>query len=472
MESWKYMKWFSGNKSADSYRTKEDNRAFYRDMFKIALPVALQNIISYSVNLTDTVMLGKLGEIALSAASLANQVFFVFTAVCTGVSGGAVVLSSQYWGKRDVASIQKVTTIAVKIMALVSALFTALVLFFPRQLMQIYSNELQVIDAGVDYLRVVALSYLFYGLSSVLLIILRSVETVRISVYVSIVSFLLNILFNYIFIFGKWGAPVMGVAGAAVGTLIARFVELVMVLFYLLLRDQKIQYRLSMLRCKSPALFRDLLRYGLPVMIGEFLTALGTTGHSVVLGHLGATVVAANSICLVVFQMATSMIVGLGGASAIYIGKAVGLGDRAFVNSRVAKLERFYLLTGIVFCLVILLIRRPVIAFYPIEEETKAVALQLMVAYAVMAFFRAFTVPMTSGILRGSGDTRFAMITDVCSLWFSCLTGAFAAFVLHLPVIGVFVCLKLDMPLRGIASFIRLRGDRWIKDVTQQNSTT
>lgn len=179
---------------------------------------------------------------------------------------------------------------------------------------------------------------------------------------------------------------------------------------------------------------------------------------------------AANSICLVVFQMATSMIVGLGGASAIYIGKAVGSGDRAFVKSRVAKLEKFYFLTGLVFCLVILLIRRPVIAFYPIEEETKSVALQLMVAYAVMAFFRAFTVPMTSGILRGSGDTRFAMITDVCSLWFSCLTGAFAAFVLRLPVIGVFICLKLDMPLRGIASFIRLKGDRWIKDVTQQKS--
>lgn len=274
------------DKPADLYQTREDNRAFYRDMFRIALPVALQNIISYSVNLTDTIMLGKLGEIALSAASLANQVFFVFTAVCTGVSGGAVVLASQYWGKRDVSSIQKVTTIALKIMALVSALFTALVLLFPRELMQIYSSEQQVIDAGVDYLRIVAFSYLFYGLSSVLLIILRSVESVRISVYVSIVSFVLNIFFNYIFIFGKWGVPVMGVAGAAVGTLIARFAELALALFYLLLRDQKLRYRISMLRCRSPELFRDLLRYGLPVMVGEFLTALGTTGHSVVLGHL------------------------------------------------------------------------------------------------------------------------------------------------------------------------------------------
>lgn len=190
-------------------------RSFYRSLLALTLPVALQNVISYSVNLMDTLMLGGLGEVALSATSLANQVFFIYTVAIFGVAGGAIVLCSQYWGKKDVDSICRVASLALRISAAAGLLFTLVLFLFPRPVMQIFTAEPAVIEAGASYLRIVSLSYFFYGVTSTFLVVLRSVETVNVSVAIYGVSFAVNVFFNYVFIFGKFGAPRMGVAGAA-----------------------------------------------------------------------------------------------------------------------------------------------------------------------------------------------------------------------------------------------------------------
>ena len=381
-------------------------RSFYRSLLALTLPVALQNVISYSVNLMDTLMLGGLGEVALSATSLANQVFFIYTVAIFGVAGGAIVLCSQYWGKKDVDSICRVASLALRISAAAGLLFTLVLFLFPRPVMQIFTAEPAVIEAGASYLRIVSLSYFFYGVTSTFLVVLRSVETVNVSVAIYGVSFAVNVFFNYVFIFGKFGAPRMGVAGAAVGTVLARVAEFVMIIAYMLVWEKKIRFRLHMLLWPSGGLARDLVRYGLPVMLNELLWSVAISMHSVILGHMSSDIVAANSICNVMFQMATSIILGVSNASAVLVGMLVGRGDYPYARACVNKLIQIYAVIGVVCAALLLAVKGPVIGIYDIKESTRVLTDQLMYVYAAAIFFMAFTCPLISGVLRGAGDTR------------------------------------------------------------------
>ncbi len=443
------------------------DKKFYTSVCAIALPIALQNLISFSVNLMDTVMLGKLGEVALSAAALANQMFFIFNVVCFGVSSGAIVLASQYWGKKDAEAIQKITGLAVKIITAFSLLFSAVVMLFPGQIMRIFSPDTAVIEAGTHYLRVVALSYTTGGISATFLMVLRSVGTVNISVLIYSISFCVNVFFNYCFIFGRMGAPELGVTGAAVGTVIARATECVILLVYLLFFEKKIHYRLRTFLQNDRDLIHDMIHYGLPVMLNEFFWAVGVSLHSVILGHISATVVAANSICSVVYQLATSFIFGVGSATAVMTGNIIGSGDIPYLLACVKRFKRIYFVLGIASAGLLLLLKNPVLAIYNIEPETLAFANQLMIAYAFSIFFTAYANPLITGIFRGAGDTRFAALVDIGCLWFAIPFGALAAFLFHLPPIVVFLILKLDYPLKTMFCLMRLRGTNWIRCVTR-----
>lgn len=444
----------------------QKNKQFYLSVLAITLPIAFQNMISYSVNLMDTVMLGKLGEVALSASSLANQMFFIFTVLCYGVGSGAMVLSSQYWGKQDIFAIQKITTIALKVTFVASLLFTAMVFIFPHEIMSIFIKEEAVISAGASYLRVVCISYLFFGITTTFLVILRSLETVKIAVIIYSVSFVVNVFFNYIFIFGKFGVPSYGMVGAAMGTVIARITEFIMVIIYMLFIEKKLCYRFKMLLLKDKLLFKDIVHYGLPVMLNELLWSMAISFHSIILGHMGSAIVAANSICNVVFQLATSFILGIGNASAVIIGKVVGSNDRDYAKECAHKLMHLYFMVGIISAIVLIIVKNPVISIYDISENTKTVANQLMYAYAVTIFCMAYTCPLLMGIFRGSGSTRFAMLVDVGCIWLFVPIGALMAFVFQFPPLVVFACLKLDMPVKALICFWYIKGDTWIKNVT------
>ena len=416
-------------------------RSFYRSLLALTLPVALQNVISYSVNLMDTLMLGGLGEVALSATSLANQVFFIYTVAIFGVAGGAIVLCSQYWGKKDVDSICRVASLALRISAAAGLLFTLVLFLFPRPVMQIFTAEPAVIEAGASYLRIVSLSYFFYGVTSTFLVVLRSVETVNVSVAIYGVSFAVNVFFNYVFIFGKFGAPRMGVAGAAVGTMLARVAEFVMIIAYMLVWEKKIRFRLHMLLWPSGGLARDLVRYGLPVMLNELLWSVAISMHSVILG--------------------------VSNASAVLVGMLVGRGDYPYARACVNKLIQIYAVIGVVCAALLLAVKGPVIGIYDIKESTRVLTDQLMYVYAAAIFFMAFTCPLISGVLRGAGDTRFAAVTDVGCIWAMVPLGAAAAFWLGAPPVLVLAVLKCDMPLKAFFCLRRIAGGNWIRNVTR-----
>ena len=259
----------------DKYIVKD--KAFYEKMFAIAIPMAMQNLINVAVGLLDTVMLGQLGEVAMSASSLGGQLGFMFMIVNMGLTAGAGVLTSQYWGRGDVGNIKKTMSMTYKISFAISMLFMFLAFSFPDFILGIYTNDAAVISSGADYLKAIALTYLLSGITMSTLNILRTVGTVKISLYVYGVSFFVNVFFNYCLIFGHFGMPELGVVGAAVATVIARFVEAVIVLVYLLKYDEKIRFSLSDLKDKTDkTIFTVYIRYGLPVLCNEVLWSLGS----------------------------------------------------------------------------------------------------------------------------------------------------------------------------------------------------
>ena len=311
-------------------------RSFYRSLLALTLPVALQNVISYSVNLMDTLMLGGLGEVALSATSLANQVFFIYTVAIFGVAGGAIVLCSQYWGKKDMAHIRKVVRLAVQAVFCAVSVLTLLSLAFPHQILRIFTPDAQVIEAGASYLSVVAFSYLPYALASCYLSSLRGTEQVKMTVGVYGCSFFVNVIFNYIFIFGKLGAPALGVRGAAVGTVCARCSELILALIYMYTKEKLVGFRVKDCFTWDKELLGEYFRHSLPVVGNELLWGFGSTVTSIIMGQISRTFVAASSITMVLHQLSFVTLNGVGNAAAVLTGRTVGEGSYARVQ-RVAN---------------------------------------------------------------------------------------------------------------------------------------
>ena len=334
------------------------DKSFYQKLFAIAVPMMMQNLINVAVGPLDTVMLGQLGEGARSASSLGGQPGFMFMIVNMGLTAGASVLTSQYWGRNDVESIRKTMSMTYKISLVLSAIFMTAALAAPEFIMGIYTNDVDVIASGADYLRVISFTYLLSGITSSTLNMLRTVGTVKISLYIYSVSFFVNVFFNYCLIFGKFGMPELGVVGAALATVIARFVEMVIALVYLLKIDQKIMFRLGdMKQAIDKNIFVIYIKYGLPVLCNEVLWSLGSSVLSVIMGHMGKEFVAANSICSVMFQCITVATHGINAAASVMAGNTIGEGKYDLARKQAKTLFVIRIGGGVFSCLITLVLK-------------------------------------------------------------------------------------------------------------------
>lgn len=386
----------------------------------------------------------------------------MFSLLIGGLASGSSVLCSQYYGRQDLVTLRKVVSIALKISLGLSSLFVLLLLVLPMPVMRLFTLDREVIHQGALYFRVVAVSYLCYGVTTIFLIALRSVQDVKLSLRIYGVSLLINIFFNYMFIFGKFGAPKLGIVGAAIGTVIARLTELIMVLFYLKYKEKTLQFRISMLKLYDKRLLKDMVRYGLPVTAGEFLWGLGISVHCAILGHMGATAVAANSICNVLHQFMLSFVQGMGSAAAVMIGAYIGAGMYQEAKAGSKVLVRIFALCGITMGVFILLISEPFFAFYNLQAGTLKLARQFILVYAMATLFRSISGPTLCGIFWGSGDTIFSAKVDIGFLWALIPVGLIAAFALHLSPAIVLLILRMETLFKTIVALYHLRGTRWI----------
>lgn len=447
------------------------DRNFYKGVAAIAIPVSAQSMITIGVNMMDTVMVGTLGETSLSATALANQFVNLYQICCMGIGMGASVLTSRFWGMRDLISLKRSVTLMLRLCILLSLIFMLPTLLAPAALMRIYTEDAAVIAQGTLYYRWMVPCYLLQGLALTCTIVLRSVGQVKLPLVASVGAFFVNVFFNWIFIFGKLGAPRMEVEGAALGTLIARIFECGLICGHFFFRDEKIRYRIRDLLMDCSALTREYVSVSLPVFVSDTLLALGNSAVAMVMGRIGTGFVSANSITVVTQQLSTVLIQGISHAGCIVTGHTLGRGEREKAQEQAWTFLMLGLIIGLFAGGLIWLISDPVIGFYNITEETERIAQQLMDAIALIVVFQAMNSIMTKGVLRGGGDTQFLMVADILFLWLvSIPLGAIAGLYLELPAFWIYLFLKLDQVIKAFWCIFRLRGGKWIKAVLAGNT--
>ena len=444
---------------------------FYRTVIALVVPMALQNLINVGVTAADVIMLGAVGEKALSGASLAGQVQYIMTLFLFGLTSGATVLTAQYWGKGDKKAIEKILGMAVKAAVCVTALFTVAAFAIPEYLMRIFTSDPEVIAEGINYLQIVGFTYIMIGVTQAYLYIMRSVERVVVATVVYLMSLICNIILNAVFIFGLFGLPAMGVRGAALGTLCARILEVVLVAGYARLFNKEIKLRMQYVIHTDRVLFRDFMQYALPVVINEVMWGLGTATNTAILGHMGSAAVAANSVAQVARQLATVVAFGLSSAAAIQLGKTIG--EKKTEHAR-AYAKQFIILSVVMGAIggVLILAISPVAAAALSLTETAKDYLRIM--FIVMSYFvigQAFNSTMVVGIFRSGGDTRFGLILDVTTMWCcSILFGFLAAFVFKLSVPIVYMILMRDEIIKNPITYKRYRSYKCLKYVTRETA--
>lgn len=450
----------------NKYRAYLGDREFYVRVCTIAIPIALQSLITIGVNMMDTIMLGALGETALSASSLANQFINIYHICCMGLGMGASVMVSRFWGMRDILSLKKSITIMLRLCIAFGLAFTVATIFLPEQLMRIYTPDAAIIREGAGYFRWSIPSYLLLGLSLTCTIVLRSVGQAKVPLICSVISFSANIFFNWVFIFGNLGAPRMEVAGAALGTLIARAFEFVTIMGYFLFMEKKMAYRIRDIFMACGDLFPEYLKISIPVLVSDSLLALGNSAIAMIMGRIGAGFVSANSITAVTQQLTTVLTQGISQAGCIITGHTLGEGKREQAQREGYTFLLFGIIIGAVACGIILLISGPMIGMYRITEETRRIAHQLMDAVAFILVFQSANSILTKGVLRGGGDTRFLMVADILFLWLASVPlGILAGLVLHLPAFWIYFFMKIDQIIKCVWCVFRLRSGKWIKAI-------
>ena len=446
-----------------------DWHVFYRNVFALVVPMALQNLINVGVTAIDVVMLGKVGEKALSGASLAGQIQFIMMLIFFGITSGATVLTAQYWGKRDTKTIEKILGMGLSVSIAVAVVFTLAALLIPEILMHIYSSDAEVVAEGVRYLRIVGLSYLFIAVTQIYLNIMRSIERVLIATFVYFMSLVVNVIVNALLIFGLMGFPRLGVVGAAIGTLCARVTETAIVLVYATVKNHEVRIRIRHMIHIDRVLLKDYIVYAMPVVLNELMWGLGSSANKAVIGHLGSAAVAANSVAQVARQLATVVVFGVSNATAIYLGKTIGA--RQILHAK-AYAKRFVWLSVLLGTLgaCLILLAAPVAGA---NLELTGQAKQYMnFMFFVMSYFtiaQAANTTMVVGVFRSGGDTRFGLVLDVSIMWgCSILIGAIAAFVFHASVPVVYVILMSDELIKIPFCIYRYRTYKWLKNVTRE----
>ncbi len=448
--------------------TFKPDKILLKTLLTLAVPIALQNLIVYSTNLMDTLMLGRVGEVQLSAAAMANQLFFVMMVLGFGIGSGSNVLISQYWGKGDRKAAKQVMSVALRTGLLVSLVFMALAVLAPAQVMRIFTPDPLAISEGAKYLRIMGCSMPFTMMASVMIMTLRPLGSVGISLYSSSVSLVVNVFLNWVLIFGKLGAPALGVTGAAIATLIARVIELLIVAVYLFRYEEKLTLRFDDLKTQDKAMVKDFVANCVPIMFNELLWSLGMSAVTAIIGQMSTGFMAANGIYASVNQIMMVAIFGLSNSGAVLVGKAIGSGQREKVGPIAAMLLSGALLWGLLMGTMLFFGRGFLLSFYTLTPETHRLAMGVMAVGSVVIIFQSLANASLIGVLRGGGDARFVLLVDTIFLWLvSIPLGALAGFYFKLPPPVVYCVLKADELLKVLFSITRILRGRWVRDVTR-----
>ena len=447
------------------------DRSFYKAFFSMMIVVALQNVVAYSVNMADNIMLGSYSQEALSGAATVNQVFFIVQQFAISFGNALVAIAAQYWGQKREGPVRTLTGITLKLGAAVGIVLIIVCAVMPRKIVGIFTTSQAIIDEGEKYLLIIMWTFLLYFISQILMAALRVVGTVKISFYISIVSLIINVGINYVLIFGKFGLPELGIVGAGIGTFIARIVELVIVVIFIARFEKKISFFKKGLFAKSKELTKDYMKIYFPIFCASVLWGLSVPVQTAILGHLSDDAIAANSVATTFYQYLKVVVVAMSSTSAVMIGNAIGKGDLERVKSDARTMAVLDLAVGIVLALLLVILKNPLLTLYNLSDSALAMAGNLILIMALVMVGMSYQMPVSFGIMQGAGDAKFTMKMNLISTWIIVIPLSFmAAFWWKLPVEWVVVVVQSDQIFKCLPVFIHFRKYKWIKKLTRDEA--
>lgn len=445
-------------------------KQFYRLFFGLTMSLALQNLLTFGVNLLDTVMLGRYSQAAMGGVSLCNQFQFLLQMLVSGAGEGAVVLGAQYWGRGDLKPIPHIIGAALRFGGGMAVGLFALALAVPETLLGLLSSDAAVVEQGVAYMRIICFTYVIFTLTNILVASLRSIGVVKIGYMISFSTLCINGILNYCLIYGNLGFPELGVRGAAIATLVSRCVELLIVAVYLKFFERRLHLRVRSLVRMDKSYLKDYAHISLPVLVNQALWGVAQMVQTGILGHLGGDVTAANAIAVQVYQVLSVVSYGAASAAAILVGKTVGSGQKEQLRQLVSTLERMFLLLGIAAGAAIWAVRGPVLALFggTLTQQASQLAMSFMAVLAVTTVGTSYQMACDNGIIHGGGDTAFSAKMNLVSMWLILVPVATAAaFWWNAPPTVVFFLLKWDQLYKILPVALRLHSWKWVRVVTR-----
>lgn len=447
------------------------DKAFYRTFAILTLSLALQNLLTYSVNLADNIMLGRFSQDALSGASLCNQLQFFLQMLVQGVGEGVVVLGARYWGKKDLKPIPDIIGAGLRFGVSIAAVLFVLAVLFPTQIIRLMTNDPVIMEQAVQYLQIICFTYVIFALTNMLTASLRSIGIVKIGYIISASTLCINICLNYVLIYGHFGAPALGVRGAAIATLVSRTVELLIVIWFLKFREHTLHLNWRKLLFIDTSYIRDYIHVSLPMLVTQTMWGASSIIQTAILGNMenAAMVVPANSISVLVFQILSVVGYGAASAAAIMTGRTLGEGHKERIDQTAFTFQIMFCIIGVFTGLIILLSRGPVLQIYnTLSPEAAELTRQFITVLAITSVGTCYQMAADCGILRAGGDTTFAMWNNIVFVWLICLPcAALSAFVFHFSPVVVFFCLKMEQLGKCPVIFLRVRSKKWIKQITR-----
>lgn len=445
------------------------DKEFFTVLFKIALPIVIQNFIASSLNMVDTLMIGKVREAkieSLAAVGIANQYFFFFNLIIFGLYSGCCIFISQYWGREDKKSIKKVLGVSLVSGSIIAIIFTIIGLIAPNFIISLFNKDAKVISLGVDYLRIVVISYIFTAISFAFSFACRSVGQATIPMFVSLIALVTNTILNYALIFGKFGMPVMGVKGAALATLISRGIETVVLLIIIYTKSDILNAKIKELLDFNMDFVKHVYKTISPVIINETLWSLGMLVYAMAYGVIGKEAVAAVQICNTVQNLFYVIIAGISNACAVMIGNIIGYGDKEKGIDYSFKFSIFGTFVGLLLGIALIIFSPPIVKFFNVDSYVYSAAIGVLNIMGITMAIKVFNRVLVVGILRGGGDTKFSMYLEVGTVWLVGVPLALlGSYVFKVSLNILFILITMEEVVKFFVGVPRVISKRWVKDL-------
>ncbi len=448
------------------------DRAFLKEMLVIAIPISFQQLINASLNMIDVIMVGQLGEASIAALGLSNQVFFVLILLLFGTTSGMAIFTAQFWGKQEIEPIRKVLGMSIIATSLFALIFTLAATLIPRTVLGFYTNDTEVIEIGAQYLSIVGMSYIPVAIATSYVAVMRSIQLVRMTVIATVSALIFKTILGYVLIFGYAGFPALGVRGAAIGTASGWTLELILLL--ILVYTQKTPLATTNLRTLfsfDMAFFTRVLKTTMPAMANELFWSVGITTYNAIYAHIGTDSIAAVNVNATMEELGFVIFMGLGNACAVMVGNRIGAGKKDEAYETVRRVIILSVSAAWLVGLIVILLRSTIVGLYDLSPSGEHNVRMLMLMMACTLWIRMFNFSTFIGALRAGGDTRFALLMELCSIWLIGVPAAyFAAFILHLPVYYVYLFVILEEVAKAFVSGWRFRSRKWIHDLVNETA--